>query len=159
MTDAPAPQPSELPVCLAINICNEVIVDARTNNKSLISCFNGIVSQSLPAMHPRMFIMASLTNVFANSEIIISARDPNYTEIMQFRAQIAASDPLAVHDLIVEVHNLQLPFAGTYFVDVIHNETLLAERRFIVQIVPPQQQQQPGQPPMPPQGNPGQLPA
>lgn len=143
MPDNPLAPGNEAPICLAINICNEVIVDARTNNKSLISCFNGIVSQSLPAMHPRMFIMASLTNVFANSEILISARDPNYAEIMQFRAQIAASDPLAVHDLIVEVHNLQLPLAGTYFVDVIYNEKLLAERRFIVQIMSPQQGGQP----------------
>ncbi len=126
---------NEAPICLAINICNEVIVDARTNNKSLISCFNGIVTQSLPATHPRMFIMASLTNVFANSEITISARDPNYQEIMQFRAQIAASDPLAVHDLIVEVHNLQIPIGGTYFVDVLYQEKLLAERRFIVQVM------------------------
>jgi hypothetical protein len=134
------PNSAEGPICLAINICNEVIVDARTNNKSLISCFNGIVAQSVPAVHPRLFIMASLTNVFANSDFTISGRDPNYQEIMQFKAQIAASDPLAVHDLIVEVHNFALPLAGTYFIDVIYNEQLLAERRFLVQVPPPQQQ-------------------
>jgi hypothetical protein len=130
-------------VCLAINICNEVIVDARTNNKSLISCFNGVATSVLPAVHPRMFIMASITNVFQATEITISARDPNYNEIMQFRAPIQAADPLAVHDLIVEVQNLQLPLAGTYFVDVIVEEKLLSERRFLVQYVPQQNHQQP----------------
>lgn len=136
------PKNGESPVCLAINICNEVIVDARTNNKSLISCFNGIVAQSIPAVHPRMFIMVSLTNVFANTEFTISARDPNYAEVMQFKAQIAASDPIAVHDLMIEVQNFNLPLAGTYFVDVLQGDTLLSERRFLVQLAPPQQ---PGQ--------------
>ena len=136
-------------MCLAIVICNEVIVDARSNNKSLISCFNGIVAQQLPAMHPRMFIMASLTNVSHEADIVISARDPAYNEVIQFRAHIAASDPYAVHDLIVEVHNLQLPSAGTYIVDVIHEEILLSERRFIVQLMPTQRQQP---------GFPGQMP-
>jgi hypothetical protein len=149
MPETPNLLNSESPICLAINICNEVIVDARSNNKSLISCFNGIVTQQLPAMHPRMFIVASITNVFQDSDVIISARDPQYNEILQFQAHIAAGDPLAVHDLIVEVHNLQLPFPGTYFVDVIYKEELLSERRFIVQFVP-----QPGSQP----GFPGQLP-
>jgi hypothetical protein len=149
MPETPRLENNECPVCLAINICNEVIVDARTNNKSLISCFNGIVTQQLPAMHPRMFIMVSVTNVFQNADITISARDPQYNEVMQFKAHISASDPFAVHDLIVEVHNLQLPLPGTYFVDVIYNETLLSERRFIVQLMPPQRPQPgfPGQTP------------
>jgi hypothetical protein len=133
-------QSGEAPICLGINICNEIIIDARTNNKSLISCFNGIVAQQLPATHHRMFIMASVTNVFQNTDILISMRDPEYREMIPFHAQITASDPLAVHDLIVEVHNLQLALPGTYFVDVIYKEMLLAERRFLVQIVAPQSQ-------------------
>ena len=52
----------EKPTCIAIIICNEVIEDKRTNNKTLVSLFNGISTPSLPAAHPRLFVMASFTS-------------------------------------------------------------------------------------------------
>jgi hypothetical protein len=132
---SPDPVDRESPICLAVIICNDIIVDSRTNNKTLVSCFNGVAVNALPAMHPRLFILASITNIFSDAEIVISGRDPNYNELMQFRAKIAGSDPLAVHDLLVEVQNFALPSAGTYFFDILHNEKLLAERRMLVQVV------------------------
>jgi len=44
-------------LCLAIIICNEVIEDKRTNNKTLVGLFSRIGTKAVPCVHPRMFVM------------------------------------------------------------------------------------------------------
>ena len=49
-------------MCVALIICDDVIEDRRTGNKSLIGLFNGIGAGQLPAVHPRMYLVASVTS-------------------------------------------------------------------------------------------------
>jgi hypothetical protein len=129
------PRAKERPICVALIICNEVIEDKRTGNKTLVSLFNGIATGQLPATHPRMYLMASLTSGLGTWEFSFRITSPGGREILRMQNTLHFSDPLAVHDLIVELRNLPLEEEGVYFVDLLMDETPMANRRFNVQVV------------------------
>ncbi len=58
--DSPLHQAREKPICVSLIICNEVIEDKRSGNKTLVGLFNSVMAPALPVVHPRMFVMASL---------------------------------------------------------------------------------------------------
>ena len=130
------PDKREQPLCIAVVICNEIIEDKRTNNKSLISLFNSIGVQRLPAVHPRMFLMASLTNGTGAYVLTFKITGPSGLEIAKFEVEAMFSSPLGVVDYVVEIQNLQLNEEGTYFVDVMSGNHPLGHRRFNVNMLP-----------------------
>jgi hypothetical protein len=124
---------SDRPVCVAIVICNEIIEDKRTSNKTLVSLFNSVGVQALPATHPRLFLMASLTNLREQLPVSFSIKSPSGWEILRVNgAASSGGDPLAVIDLVVEVLGLTIGEEGVHFVDVLTGDALLGSRRFTV---------------------------
>ena len=125
---------SDQPICVAIVICNEIIEDKRTSNKTLVSLFNSIGVASLPASHSRLFLMASLTNLREELPITISIKSHTGQEILRVNGTAdSGDDPLSVVDLVVEVLGLSLQEEGVHFVDVLTGDRLLGSRRFSVQ--------------------------
>ena len=124
---------SDRPVCVAIVICNEIIEDKRTSNKTLVSLFNSINVAALPAMHPRLFLMVSLTNLREEIPVSFVIKSPSEKELMRMDGRVSGGgDPLAVIDLVVEVLGLTVGEEGVHFVDVVSGDTLLGSRRFTV---------------------------
>ena len=123
---------SECPACVAIIICNEVIEDRWTNNKSLIGLFNSIAAQNLPAQHPRMFVMVSLTDGRGNWKVVLDINGPSGQQLFRAEGDMQFADPIAVHDLVIEVRGLPLPEAGEYYAGLTCNGRFLASRRFTV---------------------------
>jgi hypothetical protein len=122
----------EQPICIAVIICNEIIEDKRTNNKTLVSLFNGIGVTQLPTVHPRMFLMASLTNGMGRFVLSFRIKSPSDRELARFDGEAIFGDPLMVVDIVVEIQGLQLEEVGTYFVDVLSGDHPLGHRRFNV---------------------------
>ena len=135
-----APPPSlpdygrERPICVALIICNEVIEDARTGNKTLVGLFSGITAPQVPALHARMFLMASLTSGTGAWPFVFRITAPSGAEVMRMGDVVRFVDPLVAHDVVVELRNLLLPEVGVYFVDLLLGETQTANRRFSVAI-------------------------
>ena len=122
----------ECPTCVAIVICNEVIEDKWTNNKSLIGLFNSVSAQQLPAHHPRMFVMVSLTDGRGEWNVVIEIAGPSGQPLFKAEGQMRFDDPIAVHDLVVEVRGLPLPEEGEYYVGLTASGRFLVSRRFTV---------------------------
>jgi hypothetical protein len=141
MPNSGDPLKSSPPTCLSVVLCNEIIEDKRTNNKTLVSLFNGIVVNSLPATHPRMSVMASLTDARGKWPVSFIVRAPSGAELLRFDGEAAFQDPLSVLDISVEIQGLALPESGVYFVDIMTGTFPLGHRRFTVYV---------GQPPTPP---------
>ncbi len=124
---------SDQPVCVAIVICNEIIEDKRTSNKTLVSLFNSVGVPALPATHPRLFLMASLTNLREQLPVSFSIKGPSGREVLRVNGEASSGgDPLTVVDLVVEVLGLPLGEEGVHFVDVLTGDSLLGSRRFTV---------------------------
>lgn len=123
---------AECPTCVAMVICNEIIEDKWTNNKSLIGLFSSIAAPGLPAQHSRMFIMVSLTDGRGDWPCLLRIESPTGEELFKAEGSIQFDDPLAVHDLVMEVRGLPLPEAGEYHVGLICGGRPLGSRRFTV---------------------------
>jgi hypothetical protein len=113
-------------------ICNEIIEDKWTNNKSLIGLFSSIAAPGVPAQHSRMFIMVSLTDGRGHWPCLLRIESPNGDELFKAEGALDFDDPLAVHDLVIEVRGLPLPETGEYHVGLICGGRPLASRRFTV---------------------------
>jgi len=133
------PPPSrarEKPICVALIVCNEVIEDKRSGNKTLVGLFNGIVTPQLPATHPRMYLFATLTSGTGEWPFSFRITAPSGREVMRMQDIARFDDPLVGHDLVVELRNLPIEEEGAYFVDLLLGDSPLANRRFTVQVVP-----------------------
>ncbi len=122
----------EMPTCVAIIICNEVIEDKWTNNKTLVGLFNSVGAPTLPANHPRMFIMASLTDGRGEWPFVLQIEGPSGQPLFKAEGQIRFENPLVVHDLVIEVRGLPVPEAGEYRVELRCGNRPLSSRRFSV---------------------------
>lgn len=123
---------SDKPICAAIVVCNEIIEDKRTNNKTLVSLFNTIGVPAVPFVYPRLFIMASLTNLRGRIPIEFRITSPSNTQLFRAEGEAMSDDPLIVLDLLLEVIGLPLPEFGTYFIDVFSGHSQLGNRRINV---------------------------
>ena len=123
---------SDTPICVAVVICNDVIEDKRTSNKSLIGLFNAINAPQLPVTHPRMNVLASLTNAKADVPISLQITAPSGTEVMRAEGTVPMNDPLAVVDVVFEVNGLPVEELGTYMIDLFTGSHHLGGRRFQV---------------------------
>lgn len=128
---------AECPTCVALVICNEIIEDRWSHNKTLVGLFSNISAAGIPASHARMFLMASLTDGRGEWPVVLRIESPSGDE--QFKAEgiVRFDDPLAVHDLVVEVRGLPLPEVGEYYVSVTCGRRPLASRRFTVVVGEP----------------------
>ena len=132
MSDFAGEPPVNPPSCISVVVCNEIIEDVRTHNKTLVSLFNSIVVQKSPAVHHRMFVMASLTDGRGTWPVSFVIRAPGGAELMRFDAEAAFPDPVTVVDISVEIIGLALPELGVYFVEVVTGTYPLGSRRFTV---------------------------
>jgi len=128
----PSPLGSERPICIAIVICNEVIEDKTTHNKTLVSIFNTIGTPGLPCQHPRLFIMASFTDGRGRWPITFRIAGPSGKVIMRLDGEAHFANPLDVVDVVLQVRGLQLEQAGEHTVDVLAGSELRGSRRFSV---------------------------
>lgn len=141
MAEAPSAGPKQLPRCISIVICNEVIEDKQTGNKTLVSLFNQIDATTLPSRHARMFVVASLTDGLGKCPITIRVASlKSDREIARVEGEAEFQDPLGVVDLVVELRWLPLIEEGIHAVDVVADGSLLSTRRFFVRLVGEHQQ-------------------
>lgn len=126
------------PTCITLVLCNEVIEDKFTNNKSLISLFNAVQSQTVPTRHPRMVLMASFTGGKGIYTATVIIRAPSGKEIVRLQGPIHLQDPTGVFDLVINLQGTVLPEFGTYFIDVLLNESMKSFRQFTVLQIPGQ---------------------
>ena len=122
-----------MPSCVAVVLCNDVIEDRRTNNKTLVGLFNTIITHQQPVSFARMIIMASLTNGVGTWPIVFSIRSPSGKEIFHAQGTESFSSADEVKDLVIELLGLSLPEVGTYHIDVKIDGALKGARRFTVQ--------------------------
>ncbi len=124
----------EKPICVALIICNEVIEDKRSGNKTLVGLFNGIMAPQLPAAHPRMYLMATLTSGTGDWPFSFVIYTPSGREIFRMRDNVHFNDPLVGHDMVLELINMHIEEECVYFVDLLLDTEPIANRRFTVQI-------------------------
>jgi hypothetical protein len=114
-------------------ICDQVITEAGTNKKSLIGVFNNVSARHFPCRHPKMCIFVSLTGGHgkARTEVRCVNEDTHET-VLGAHGEIAFQNPNHVVEAVFEFNNVVLPSPGLYCIEVLSDDALVLQRRFVV---------------------------
>lgn len=131
-----------LPTCLGLMICDTVLEDVRTHNKSLINMFNGILTPAVPARHDKMCVFLVFTG--GRGRVPVKLRlchDQEYEKDllppMGGDVDFPPHNPHAVVDMVFEIRGFVFPQFGSYTFEILCNEVPLVSRRFTVSPPPP----------------------
>ena len=140
---------AEMPMGLALVICDTIIEDKTTGKKSLIGIFDRIQAATFPCTHPAMSIFVSLTGGRGKYPCEIVCRHGE-SSVMAFSAKgnIAMRDPGQVVDLLFQVKGVHFAQPGTYTVHFMVDEMLIMLRPlFITKLEPLKEKRAEGTPP------------
>ena len=122
------------PDVLALLLCEGVVEDSRTKNKSILNTFNRITSPNYPVRQDRLCIFVSMTNLRGEGEIdvrIASAdKVPGEGILIGMKGKVISKNPLDVVELGIDMRGLRIPKAGQYVIEVLMDGELLKQRRF-----------------------------
>jgi hypothetical protein len=139
------------PTLVSLLICDQVIDDKITNKKSAIGLFNTVLVPQLPTTIPQIVVLASLTEIGANTTIELRlVRDADNSVLFHTHGPIEAPNPLATVDLLFAMHGIRLTAPGQYAFEICCADEILGRRRFQVL------QRAPRQPPQPPPSAPSE---
>lgn len=119
------------PQCLALIVCDLVIEDQRSGNKSLIGLFNTIAAQTLP-VGKRLFVFMSVSGMDRFVPFTLRLNGPQ-GKLAEMNMQPGENKPTQsdiVHDIVIEIPNMVLPQAGAYTFELWQGDVLLAKRGF-----------------------------
>jgi hypothetical protein len=128
---------TENPTCIALLLCDLVIDDKRSNNKSYIGAFNAIFAPALPCAHPRFTILVSVTNLIGIHELTLTIKSPSDKKVFESKGPAESPNPLQVVDMIFEILGFPVEEEGTYFIDAFCDGFHVGTRRFQVFVNPP----------------------
>jgi hypothetical protein len=123
----------EKPIGVAIIICDRVIVETQTNNKTLVSIFNTISSPVFPCRHERLSIFIAFTNGQGLKKISLILRQLSSNSVnLTLSGDIQFPDPNAVIEMIFNLRNVVFAAPGTYAFEVHADGEYIFESRFHV---------------------------
>jgi hypothetical protein len=120
------------PICVLLAICNDVIEDKQTNNKSLINLFNGAAVLGLPSMQPQMAFVASITNFKGTVPVQFVLESPSGAKVLTVNAEAKSDNPLVVVDVAIKLAGFPILEYGTYQLFLYAEGKHLLSRNFTV---------------------------
>ncbi len=103
------------PVALGMFICEQVIVDQRTQNPSPISIFTGLAVTGFPSPPQRFSVFSSLTNGRGSAVIrLVVSRLDNGEECYQQSHTMDFPTPLMISNVLLRVQEIRFPVSGRY---------------------------------------------
>ncbi len=122
------------PELLALLICEGVIEDSRSKNKTIVGTFNRITSRGYPARHDRLAAFLSMTGGHGDYElkirIVHADSAPGEDMLLEAGGQVAFADPFAVVELTLDLRGLAIPKPGVYAIQVEIDGDVVKQRRF-----------------------------
>ena len=76
------------PKCLAMLLCDYLILDAETHNKSLIGIFNRVQAAKFPVRHDRMHVFVALTDGHGDYNASLRIRTSGGKQILSLDGKV-----------------------------------------------------------------------
>ena len=127
-------QSKSTPVCVALVICTDVVEDKMTGNKSFINTFETIKASSLPVMHHKMSLVASLIEGRGEWQIGIMMYSPSGQYLFNFSREIEFIGSMRTSDIVVNLVGIPFVEEGAYTVRVYLGNNEIAHRQFMLQV-------------------------
>lgn len=117
--------------CLSLIICETVLEDTRTRNKSFINTFNLIYCESVPIVYNQLCVVCSITDCKGKLELHITIKeDESNVEMFTVNGSFSSENPLHVTDIVFDLKKIVFNKLGHYSVELTSNGIFIASRRF-----------------------------
>lgn len=116
----------------AIVICERVITDQRTANKSLIDCFSAVVCPTLPFPVAKLVAFVSVTNVLIESELEFILSAPSGAHLVSVKMQLQEGSPQHIYDFVCDLSGTMLEEQGMHTMTVYSQGKPIGSRHFNV---------------------------
>lgn len=126
---------TEKPIGVAIIVCDKVISEAVSNNKTLISIFNTINAEKFPCAHDRMSVYVALSNGQGKKQVSLVLKEisnGNPAPKMRLSGNVQFDDPNRVVELIFNMRRIVFAAPGIYAFEVLADNEYIFESRFNV---------------------------
>jgi hypothetical protein len=132
---------NEKPIGIALIICDRVITDATTHEKTIVGTFNYVFAKSFPCAHPRMTIFVAITSGqgTANAEIKCVNESDQNSVMFAMKGVIPFKNPNDVVELAFQFNNVTFAKPGLHSIEFLCDGELILHRRFQVAILKPTQ--------------------
>jgi hypothetical protein len=122
------------PVVLTQLLCEKVIVDARTQQYSLVGLVSNVNTTKFPVRSPNLCIFAEVTGGHGLTALTVrivdvdEQRDP----VVKLDLDVSLEDPLAVTQFVFGMPRLVFPEPGDYRLQALCAGSRLLEKRIIL---------------------------
>jgi hypothetical protein len=123
------------PTALGLTVCQQVIVDARSQNPSLIGIFTGLGVDDFPSDAQRFSVTAFVTGSAGEGKIELRAiRLATGEQIYQQGGRVSFRDQTDIVNVLFRVRKIRFPAAGFYLFQLLVDDELVpaAQRRLRV---------------------------
>jgi hypothetical protein len=129
----------EIPIGVALIVCDRVITDAATQEKTLVGTFNQLNSIAFPCMCPRMTVFVGVTNGRGaiEAEIRCVNESEQNTVVFGMKGTIPFNNPNDVIEMGFQFNNITFPKPGMHSIQFLCEGELILQRRFLLSIFKP----------------------
>ncbi|MFH0982462.1 MAG: hypothetical protein V2A79_13130 [Planctomycetota bacterium] len=128
---------SEQLSCLSIILCDDVFEDKRTSKRILVGTFDRILAGAFPCAHGSMVVWLELTSGRGQYDLSVSiVHAETDLKTLEVNGRVVFEDPLQVVGIAIGFANVVFKEPGKYWIDVYANQTLIAQRAFLVEQPP-----------------------
>jgi hypothetical protein len=125
------------PLAQTMIVCDAVHRDPSTGKFFLMGTFSTIFTRQMPCRHRRLCLFLALTECRGKTPIRVALVRVDPTGgadqvITQTTAEVDSPDPLAVHELIMQIKEITFPEPGEYRFQLESAGELLLEKRLVV---------------------------
>jgi len=122
------------PQLIAFLVCEKVLHDVRTNNKSFIGVFNNVMTPAVPFAHPEFYVAIVLTGCHGEQKIsleLLYDDNDGQKSLVKLEGMLKSQDPLEVVELIFDLRNLNFEKFGKYTFRLISGDTNVIAYRYL----------------------------
>lgn len=121
------------PSLSALLVCDTVIEDKATNNKSIIGTFTNIWAQSFPCIHQRMGVYFCLTDAEGDYGLLLRlVHSDTERTLAEAGLSICIHDRLSINDFGINIPAVQFDQPGRYEFQLYANKVFLGRKEFRV---------------------------
>jgi hypothetical protein len=126
---------TKLPIAIGLMVCEQMIVEEKTHNITLVNCFNHLRVRKVPSEPQRLAFFALLTDGLGAGKIqVVVARPDTLEEILRKEIQATFVDPLRQVRVFFR-DALSYPVAGRYQITLLADEQVITQRVFQVYVM------------------------
>ncbi|HTI70554.1 MAG TPA: hypothetical protein VMF06_11350 [Candidatus Limnocylindria bacterium] len=126
---------TEKPIGVALVVCERVIIEDQTKNKTLVSIFNNISVRGFPCRHDRLCAYVALTNGQGTNKVsLVLKLIEDGSKVFSADGQVAFQDVHQTVEVIFNIRDFMFYKPGAYAFEVYADDEYVFESRFTVNL-------------------------